>query len=360
MVSQIFGKGGLERILVNLALSQQKQGFEVTVFTYAEEADSKFREILEEGGVRFVHHPKGEGLNKAVFTHLRHLVSSHDIVHTHDGGAWLHVVLCSPFIRCLRIHTCHSSYGERLSLKFKIWQTLFSIFTKHVIGVSPHLKFGLFDRYTYLPNGTELPPVKLLEKTEKKTARQQVLPQIDHSKVWFFYCCRFTREKGLDELLEAWSHIPEATRSAARVIVLGGDTEGGYRDELWDRVVESGLEDEVVFHGATDKVFEFYPVMDAYLSFSQHEGTPLTVIEALGCGLPCILSDIPGHSHFSKWASFFQGPNEAAEQIREFVENKKGESPVEVLRQRSEIEDCFSLERMIESYSHLYGSPFRS
>ncbi len=51
----------------------------------------------------------------------------------------------------------------------------------------------------------------------------------------------------------------------------------------------------VSFLGDIENVFKYYQCADLFLSSSLSEGLPNAVIEAMACGLPCMLSDIPQH-----------------------------------------------------------------
>jgi len=59
--------------------------------------------------------------------------------------------------------------------------------------------------------------------------------------------------------------------------------------------LESGEEKKIHFLGKVDNVAEYLQAADYYISASLSEGFPNSVLEAIACGLPCILSDIPSH-----------------------------------------------------------------
>jgi glycosyltransferase involved in cell wall biosynthesis len=63
-----------------------------------------------------------------------------------------------------------------------------------------------------------------------------------------------------------------------------------------------GVQDEYLknlkFLGSLKHMEEFYKNIDVLISNSREEGMPLSVLEAISSGVPCILSDVRGHSYF--------------------------------------------------------------
>ncbi|WJY17141.1 glycosyltransferase [Pectobacteriaceae bacterium CE90] len=55
----------------------------------------------------------------------------------------------------------------------------------------------------------------------------------------------------------------------------------------------------VQFLGQRDNVFPYLVAADFFISPSYNEGLPNTVLEALSCGVHCILSDISPHEELS-------------------------------------------------------------
>ena len=78
----------------------------------------------------------------------------------------------------------------------------------------------------------------------------------------------------------------------ARLLLVG---DGECMAELRQQAIDSGLDDCVEFTGIVANVGEYLARADLYLSNSESEGMPVSLLEAMAWGLPVIASDIPGH-----------------------------------------------------------------
>ncbi len=106
------------------------------------------------------------------------------------------------------------------------------------------------------------------------------------------YAGRLTRQKRVDLILDAFSRIgpdPDA------VLVICG--EGEEEERLKNQAQELGLARRVRFEGvqAPERVWALMKSADLFVSFSDFEGMPNTVMEAMACGTSLLVSDIPAH-----------------------------------------------------------------
>ena len=78
--------------------------------------------------------------------------------------------------------------------------------------------------------------------------------------------------------------------------MIGRDSGDGSLAAARAAVVTAGLEDAVSFQGAVakDRVPETLASHDVFLNTSQIDNTPVSVIEALACGLPVVSTDVGG------------------------------------------------------------------
>jgi glycosyltransferase involved in cell wall biosynthesis len=98
-------------------------------------------------------------------------------------------------------------------------------------------------------------------------------------------------KKGLDRVLDAWPHIvgsfPEAT------LVIAGDGETRYREEVKALVKSQGMGDSVLMTGRLDGALKWgaYAASTLFVLPSRQENFAITVAEAMQMGLPVIISD---------------------------------------------------------------------
>jgi len=100
--------------------------------------------------------------------------------------------------------------------------------------------------------------------------------------------------KGLDKLLLVWKMITIKYPKAKLIIV------GGYESEkdkklLSDLINCLNLEDNVVVTGFVndDELINILNSSKFFISLSKYEGFGLSVLEAISCGVPCVVSNLP-------------------------------------------------------------------
>jgi len=103
---------------------------------------------------------------------------------------------------------------------------------------------------------------------------------------------RLTEQKGIDILLRA---IAKALRDGVhcKCIILG---DGPLRGQLLEQARELDLTGHVFFEGFQEDVRPYLQASSAFVltSHSEGGGGPLSVLEAMACGLPCIVNGVGG------------------------------------------------------------------
>ena len=116
----------------------------------------------------------------------------------------------------------------------------------------------------------------------------------DESRFTFLFVGRIVRDKGLNELCEAFDQLSRENKSVRLLLV-------GPREDSLDPVSEKSLEimssnPAVTYVGEMfgDDLLGYYAAADCFVFPSYREGFPNTVLEAGAMGLPSIVTDING------------------------------------------------------------------
>jgi glycosyltransferase involved in cell wall biosynthesis len=131
-------------------------------------------------------------------------------------------------------------------------------------------------RIEYIPNGVVLP-------RDRKGDYSQMKQVITTS--------RLSKEKGIDILLRAWAHVMRQEKGL-KLVVLGN---GPLERELKSLSESLGVKDSVIFMGMVQNVMEYVKNADLFVLPSRTEGLSNALLEAMGCGLPCIATNVGGN-----------------------------------------------------------------
>lgn len=146
-------------------------------------------------------------------------------------------------------------------------------------------------------------------------------------------------------------------RENVRIIFVGS---GSMEAQLRRRVEELGLADRVIFTGLIprEEVFRLLQSADGYLSSSTLEGLPVSVLEAMYCALPCVLSDIPQHREIGGEAVTLlpletERFSEEMDKLASLSETQRNELG---RKNRDYVARYFSLQAMHKKYDAVYDA----
>jgi glycosyltransferase involved in cell wall biosynthesis len=139
-------------------------------------------------------------------------------------------------------------------------------------------------------DGVNLHRFDIARKPEWRRRIREVLG-VPADAVVFGFVGRITRDKGVNELLEAFRGLLSTHPDAHLLLV--GDPE--HVDSIEAGLYEWALlEPQVAVCGLVHNVEEYYAAMDVFVLPSYREGFGSVVIEAEAMGVPVIVTDIPG------------------------------------------------------------------
>lgn len=101
---------------------------------------------------------------------------------------------------------------------------------------------------------------------------------------------------GVDVLARAFVRAAKS-RPGLSLMLLGGGSQGARIRQI---LLNGGVLDHVTFGGQVSQAElpRWYHWADVYISPSHVDGSSVSLMEALACGLPCLVSDIPGNQEW--------------------------------------------------------------
>lgn len=126
--------------------------------------------------------------------------------------------------------------------------------------------------------------------SNKEEYRKDIREQLDIPEDAFVYgfVGRITRDKGVNELLEAYKKLND---DSYLIMVGPSEVDETINQELYTWASEN---EKIKFTGYTTVVEQYLSAMDCYILPSYREGFGMGVVEAEAMGVPVIVTDIPG------------------------------------------------------------------
>jgi glycosyltransferase involved in cell wall biosynthesis len=146
-------------------------------------------------------------------------------------------------------------------------------------------------RVVRIPNTVDLSKFKPATPTDRAAVRARLA--IPAGRTVALFAGRLSRAKGIGMLIDEWPQLV-ATYPELLLVVVGSGK--GSWDDCEDYVIERvgslGLREHVMLVGQSDQVPEYMQAADFFVFPSEYEGFSLAVTEALGCGLPSVLTSV--------------------------------------------------------------------
>lgn len=174
------------------------------------------------------------------------------------------------------------------------------------------------ENISYIPNGVDTKLFKPVEKEEKEKLREEF--GIPKDKLMLLSTGNLTMAKNPLKLIGIYSLIENERKDISLVIAGSGELEKRIR-ELSE---EKGINAIFLGHVNYEKMHDLYACADVYIMTSIYEGLPLTLLEAMSSGLPCVVSAVTSISSIVSDAKAgivvdFNNESKAAHQIIDFL-----------------------------------------
>lgn len=282
-----FGLGGAEIMCENLAYGLKKEGHSVIVISLFD-YHSAITDRLEAAGIDVRYLDKKPGPDFSMIIKLYRIFESEKphAVHTHRHVTQYAVpAAILAGVKC-RIHTIHSVAEKENGKIGRMFNKLFFKCCNVIpVALSELVRNTIEKEYAIkkedIPvifNGIDLTKCKVKEDYEI------------NGKFKVIHVGRFAEAKNHKCLLEAFRLFHGKYPNS--VLKLIGD--GEKRKEIEDYIANNKLTDSVILYGVKNRVYEYLHDADIFTLPSLYEGIPMSLIEAMGTGLPIVATAVGG------------------------------------------------------------------
>ena len=232
------------------------------------------------------------------------------------------------------------------------------------ICVSNEIRNYLINDFRFPPKRvrTVLNGVSLPDFGSTVVVRPNLKGRLAISEEEFLIVCtaRLTDQKGIDILLKAMAQV--LSRGVqCKCIIVG---EGPERQELETLMQSLGLGEHVFFEGFRTDVRPYLRAADAFVLTSVREGLPLSLLEAMACGLACVVTRVGANAevidtNVDGLLVNAGSPSEVADAIVYLVRNPQQRAAMG-RNARARVETAFDLEKKMAEVRGIILGPSAS
>lgn len=348
-VMPAFGLGGAEIMCENLTYALRNLGHDVIVVSMYDYY-SAITERMENAGIDIRYLGKKRGLDISMIGKMRRIFMEEkpEVIHTHLYTMKYAIPAAILSGVKKRIHTIHSvAQKENGPAARRLNKLFYKVANVVPVALSETVQETIKKEYriekSKIPvifNGIDLSRCKVKEDYTVK-GRLKIL-----------HIGRFSEAKNHIGLMKAFGMFHEEYPNSTLQLIGDGETRG----HIEEYVREHGLSDSVEFLGLQSDVYGFLHDADIFTLPSLYEGIPMTLIEAMGTGLPIVATAVGGIPDMLK-----DGENailtalDAEEIGKAFLRYAKDENlrrlHGEKAKERSAL---FSAQSMAQSYLEVY------
>lgn len=290
-------RGGLERLVTDLAIEQARAGHRVAVFSLHDTRG--FAATLEAAGIPVVIGHKRGGIDFGALRALRALVRARraDIVHTHNFMPNYYAALAMLGLRRAPplVGTCHDMGTRlderrlRLYYEVSLWRTA----RVAMVGRQVHDRFVAGGIVPARKADTVLNAVPPDRFATGGAARGQARHALGLANDDLVIGCvgRLVGLKNHALMIDLMPALLQRHPGARLVIVGGGELEPTLREQA----ARLGVAAQVRLTGERDQVADLLPAFDVFALPSRTEGVSIALLEACASGLAVLATRVGGN-----------------------------------------------------------------
>lgn len=281
-----FGLAGAETMCENLIYELIKIGHSVTVVSMYD-YNSAITERLKKSGVDVQYLGKKPGFDFSMYKKMKRLFENidADVVHTHRYCAQYAIPAAMIAGVKRRVHTVHNvAEKENGKLAREINKFFFRYCNLIPVALSGRIRDSIVKEYSIsknkipiIYNGIDLS--KCIPKTDYSV----------HGNFKILHIGRFSRQKNHIGLIKAFNMFHKKCPDSELWLI--GD--GEKKSEI-ESYVNNKLGASVKFFGLQSDVYGYLHDADVFTLTSNYEGIPMTLVEAMGTGLPIVATNVGG------------------------------------------------------------------
>lgn len=322
-------QGGVERHCQNLYPRLVKSGCEVIVFArsrYLKKRVSRYQGVV----LISLDCLKGKFLESLSHTFIGILAAKKlgpDLLHVHAIGP----SMLAPLARALGLRVLVTNHGPdydrkkwNMAAKFvlRFSEYLGCLAANSIICVSKTIARGIREKYgadsRVIPNGvSEIKITQTRQHLERCGVREGK---------YILSVGRLVPEKGFHDLISVFLELKKKSLLDGWKLVIVGeaDHQTSYSRRLKE---EASVNPEITLTGflSGSPLEELYSHAGLFVLPSYHEGLPIVLLEAMGYGLSCLVSDIPANKEVALVEErYFRAGDrsELAQKMRFFMDHR--------------------------------------
>lgn len=346
--------GGIERLVIELAIEQKRQGIEVSIMLDTKEG--QYYQYLNQQNIPVLISglKSGFDFNYKTYQQLKSVFNRFQIIHLHSFSPLRSAAAKTS--RAIVVYTIHGlSKGFRREHKAKAFlrEYLKKYFLNRVDVLIANSQYTLelakkgygleSVRKHVILNGIKLPN-KPLEK-ENSNKKEFIIGLVS----------RFTSRKRIDRLITAFNVFLNKKGSGRLILVGDGNTFNTIKDYIKNLKLESTIE----LVGYKSNVEEYYNMFDICVFPSEAEPFGLVAVEAYIHGLPVIaFQDSGGLREVVEPLepnNIVMDETELAQRLSYYANNQK-EIEENRTKRINYAKQNFSVERMERDYTKVYNT----
>lgn len=362
--------GGAEKECQKISKSLIERGFSVAVLTQQRDGLPEY-EVID--GIPVYRKIKGWHLFGytymiSVFHFLLKRRKEFDIIQCFGLYLFIPPALLMKYLFRKRVVSrleCSGKFGDFWRISQLRWKKLIMVSSRRldrIIFISSDIKKELIEnkfpleKLIYIPNSVDVNRFRPPEGNKKEKSKN------------ICFVGRLEEQKGLEYLIKAVDLIKQEV-DEVKLFIVG---EGDQRDKLKNLCEKFKSKNHIIFVGSCDDVMPYYQDAKIFVLPSLSEGMPLSLLEAMSCGLPAVATSVGGNielldAHLNKGEKIASGyhignngvlvqPKDVSGLAQALVRLLRDDDLSRELgrRARKYVEERFSLGKVMDEYVNLY------